>query len=156
MLRDFVEKHHVLFAEEASDWEEAIRMSCRILEADGTLDPGYDQEIIDCVRKYGPYIVLMPQVAMPHSQEGSERVHKTTIGFMKLNKPVSFDPEDPEKDASLFFTLAACNSEEHMANMVKLSEMLMTDGLVDELLKAGTEEELLRLQEAYLDTRTEV
>ena len=38
MLREFVEKKHYLFAEEAKDWEEAILMSCKSLEADGTVE----------------------------------------------------------------------------------------------------------------------
>ena len=111
MLREFVEMNHYLFAREAKDWEEAILMSCKSLEADGTVGSNYGQDIVECVRKYGPYIVIMPNVAMPHSQEGAVGVNKTAIGFMKLEKPVSFDPEDPEKDARLFFTLASCNPE---------------------------------------------
>lgn len=151
MLREFVEKKHYLFAEEAKDWEDAIRMSCRSLEADHTVDKGYAEQIVECVRKYGPYIVLMPGVAMPHSQEGAQGVHKTAIGFMKLEKPVSFQPGDPDKDAALFFTLAACDSDHHMKNMVKLSEMLMNEDLVRELKSAKSPEDLLVLQEKYLD-----
>ena len=37
MLREFVEMNHYLFAREAKDWEEAILMSCKSLEADGTV-----------------------------------------------------------------------------------------------------------------------
>ena len=70
MLREFVEKNHYLFAEGARDWEEAILMSCQSLEADGTVESNYAHDIVDCVRKYGPYIVIMPNVALPHSQEG--------------------------------------------------------------------------------------
>lgn len=151
MLREFVEKKHYLFAEEAKDWEEAIRMSCKSLEADGTVEPEYADQIVECVTKYGPYIVLMPGVAMPHSQEGAKGVHKTAIGFMKLSQPVSFDPEDPDKYATLFFTLASCDSDQHMKNMVALSEMLMNDELVAELQKVTGPEDLLRLQETYLD-----
>ena len=103
------------------------------------------------MEKYGPYIIIMPDVAMPHSQEGSANVNKTAIGFMKLEKPVSFDPGDPEKDATLFFTLAASDSDQHMANMVRLSEMLMTDGVADALKAARTPEDLLTIQEKYLD-----
>ena len=90
MLREFVEQKHYKFAAEAPDWKEAIRMSCESLEADGTIEANYKEDIVACVEKYGPYIVLMPNIAMPHSQEGAEGVHKTSIGFMKLDKPVSF------------------------------------------------------------------
>lgn len=151
MLRGFVEKRHYLFAKEAKDWEDAIRMSCRTLEADHTVEPEYAEQIIACVRKYGPYIVIMPEVAMPHSQEGAQGVHKTDIGFMKLEKPVSFCPGDSDKDAILFFTLAACDSSEHMENMIKLSQMLLNEDLVRELKLAKTPEDLLKLQEKYLD-----
>ncbi|MDO4557238.1 MAG: PTS sugar transporter subunit IIA, partial [Lachnospiraceae bacterium] len=60
MLREFVETKHYKFAEKAADWKEAIRMSCESLEADGTVEGNYADDIIACVTKYGPYIVIMP------------------------------------------------------------------------------------------------
>lgn len=150
MLKEFVEKKHFKFAEEAKDWKEAIRMSCEPLEADGTVEANYKEDIIKCVEKYGPYIVIAPNVAMPHSQEGAEGVNKTAVSFMKLEKPVSFEPGDPEKDAQLFFTLASCNPDQHLDNMSRLSEMLMDEELVEALAKAGTPEDLLALQKKFL------
>lgn len=151
MLKEFVEKKHYKFCDAASDWQEAIRMSCEALEADGTVEANYKEDIIECVGKYGPYIVIMPHVAMPHSQECAVGVNKTAIAFMKLEKPVSFDPEDPDKDAQLFFTLASCDSEQHLANMMRLSEMLMNEAVIEALLKAKTPEDLLQIQAELLD-----
>lgn len=151
MLREFVEKKHYKFAKEAGDWEEAVRMSCESLEADNTVEANYKEDIIACIKKYGPYIIIMPDVAMPHSQEGATGVHKTAIAFMKLEKPVSFEPGDPEKDARLFFTLASCDSQQHLDNMSRLSEILSDEEVVAELLKAEGPEDLLRIQEKYLD-----
>lgn len=150
MLREFVESKHCKFAESAKDWKDAIRMSCESLEADGTVEANYKEDIIKCVEKYGPYIVIIPGVAMPHSQENAVGVHKTAIGFMKLEQPVSFDPEDPEKDASLFFTLASCNPEQHLNNMSRLAEMLANEDLIEDLKKAKGPEDLLKIQEKYL------
>lgn len=150
MLKEFVETKHFKFAEEAKDWKEAIRMSCEPLEADGTVEANYKEDIIKCVEKYGPYIVITPNVAMPHSQEGAEGVNKTAISFMRLEKPVSFEPGNSEKDAQLFFTLAACNPDQHLDNMSRLSEMLMNEDLIEALAKASTPEDLLELQEKFL------
>ncbi len=150
MLKEFVESKHCKFAESAKDWKDAIRMSCESLEADGTVEANYKEDIIKCVEKYGPYIVIIPGVAMPHSQENAVGVHKTAIGFMKLEQPVSFDPEDPEKDASLFFTLASCNPEQHLNNMSRLAEMLANEDLIEDLKKTKGPEDLLKLQEKYL------
>ena len=151
MLRKFIEEKHCKFAKSAPNWREAIRMSCEVLEADGTVEGNYKEDIIACVEKYGPYIVLMPGPAMPHSQEGEKGVHKTTIAFMKLEEPVSFEEGNPDMDAVLFFTLASCDNEQHLENMSKLSEMLMNEDLVEELMKVENEEDLLKVQEKYLD-----
>lgn len=151
MLRDFVESGHWKFAEKAADWQEAIRMSCESLEADGTVEANYKEDIIECVKKHGPYIVIMPNVALPHSQEGASGVNKTAVAFMKLEQPVSFDKEDPEKSAQLFFTLASCDPGQHLDNMMRLSEMLMNEYVVEALEHARTPEDLLKIQEKYLD-----
>lgn len=150
MLKEFVEKKHYKFAESAADWKEAICMSCEPLEADNTVGENYKYEIIRCVEKYGPYIVIMPMVAMPHSQEGAEGVNKTAVSFMKLKKPVSFEEGNPEMDAQLFFTLASCDPKQHLANMSQLSDMLMNEDLVNDLKGAETAEDLLRINEKYL------
>lgn len=54
-------------------------MSCEVLEADGTIEENYKEDIIACVEKYGPYIVIAPNIAMPHSQEGAKGVHKQRL-----------------------------------------------------------------------------
>lgn len=150
MLKEFVEKRHCKFAESAKDWKDAIRMSCEVLEADGTVEGNYKEDIIKCVEQYGPYIVIMPGVAMPHSQECARGVHKTAIAFMKLEKPVSFAQNAPDKDAVLFFTLASCNPDQHLENMAKLAGILSNEELVEELKKARCPEDLIALQEKYL------
>ena len=150
MLKEFVEKNHYKFAESAKDWRDAIRMSCEVLEADGTVEANYKEDVIQCVEKYGPYIVIMPGLAMPHSQEFAEGVHKTAVAFMKLEEPVSFDPGDPDKEAVLFFTFASCDSDQHLDNMARLAEILSNDELVQELKEAKGPEDLIVLEEKYL------
>ena len=150
LLHDFVEKKHCIFIEEAADWREAIRIGCQPLLADGTIDERYQKKVIECVEQYGPYIVLIPGVAMPHSQQGAEGVFKTAIGFMKVEKPVVFVAGDPDKYANLFFTLASCNPEEHLANMSQLADMLGNDDLLEELMEnVHNEADLLRVADKY-------
>lgn len=151
MLKQLVNLNHYKFVEEVSDWKEAIRLSCEPLEKDGTIEANYKEDIINCIEKYGPYMVIMPMVAIPHSQEFAEGVNKTSISFMKLNKPVSFDINDKEKDVQIFFTLASCNSEQHLVNMQKLSELLINEELLEELKKVTNVKELLQLQTKYLN-----
>lgn len=149
LLRDIVERKHFSFIDSAPDWRDAIRQSCKPLEADGTVTEGYASEIIACVEKHGPYIAIMPGFALPHAMENSDCVNGTAIGFTKIEKPVSFDDEDPEKSATVFFTLASTDSEQHLKNMRQLFTMLTNEDLCAELLLARSPEDLLELAGRY-------
>lgn len=148
LLKEIYEKGHYAFTEgPIADWRDAIRECCKPLEADGTVDPVYAEEIIACVEKHGPYIVLIPGVAMPHSTENATGCHGTAIGFMRCSEVVHFDEEghDPEKDAQVFFTLCSTNQEEHFANMQRLYAILTDDEVVARLREATGPEDLLEI-----------
>lgn len=149
MLREFVENKHTVFADRFDSWEDAIKAACVPFLIDGTIEEAYIDSVIKCVKDFGPYIVIAPNIAMPHASTGSVGVHKNHIAFMKVENPVHFDPNDPSYDARLFFTLAAVNSEKHLENMMKLSEMLMNDDLVADLLNVKSDEDLLNLADKY-------
>ncbi|MBN2299997.1 MAG: PTS sugar transporter subunit IIA [Acholeplasmataceae bacterium] len=147
LLHDIIKKKHYLFLDKVDTWQEAIRMSCKPLEDDGTVEPSYAELIIECIDKYGPYIVLFPNYAMPHSTENAVGVNGTAISFMKLKEPISFDPNDSSKDAKVFFTLAAVDKDQHVENMQQLFEMLTDEQLLEDLLWVSTVEDLKNLAE---------
>ena len=68
---------------------------------------------------------------------------------MKVEKEVDFDPEDPDKKARLFFSLAATDHEKHLENIQALMDTLMNEEIVDALLEAKTIEDLKAIAEKY-------
>ena len=149
LLEDFVNRKLTSFQTSFDSWQDAIRGSGETLIKQGYIDDRYVKAVIACVEKYGPYIVIAPDIAMPHSTEKADGVYKTAISFMKVEKPVVFDLNDPEKNARLFFMLAAENHEAHLKNMMELSEMLMNEDLVSDLLKAKNDNDLLAIANKY-------
>jgi len=149
LLGELIANKRVQFAEKAESWEDAIRMSCKLLIEDGSIDPEYADEIIGAVNELGPYIVLMPGFALPHAMKDSVNAHGTAIAFMKLAQPVSFDKNTNEKDASVFFTLVARDTDEHLKNMRKLWKMLTDEELCADLLNVSSVEELAALDAKY-------
>lgn len=149
MLKELVEQNRCLFVDRVESWQAAIRISCRPLVESGIVEEAYADELIEHVNNHGPYIVLMPGLAIPHSMEGSCRAKGTGVSFLKLKEPVHFDPKDPEKDAVVFFTLAATDSDAHLENMRRLFTVLSNEELFADLLNASCEEDLLRIHEKY-------
>ena len=67
MITDLLGKH-VQTAERAEDWKDAIRMAAAPLLENGSIRASYIDAMIHNVEVNGPYIVIMPDVAMPHSR----------------------------------------------------------------------------------------
>ena len=151
VLQTIVEKKHYLFVDKVDSWQEAVRLSAESLVADGSVGEDYYQQIVSCIEKYGPYVVFEHYVAMPHSQETASGVHKTGIGFMRVKEEVSFgcDEDGEEKVAKLFFTLAACNPDEHLNNIQQLMDVFCNEPLLDALMEANTPEDILAAEIAH-------
>ena len=151
VLQTIVEKKHYKFVDSVESWQEAVRLSAESLVADGSVDADYYKQIVACIEKYGPYVVFEHYVAMPHSQENASGVHKTGIGFMRVKEEVSFgkDEDGEEKVAKLFFTLAACNPDEHLNNIQQLMGVFCNEELLDALMEANTPEDILAAEAAH-------
>lgn len=149
LLREFVEKSRCRFIKNVDGWEDSIRQSCKSLEVDGAVTGEYADEIIACVKKYGPYIVITPGIALPHAMHNSNNAKESAISFMKVEQPVSFDDDNPDKNATLFFTLAARDTDEHLENMRRLFKMLTNEKLCDDLQNVSSEADLLLLADKY-------
>ena len=151
VLQTIVEKKHYKFVDRVDSWQESVRLSTESLVADGSVDADYYQQIVDCITKYGPYVVFDHYVAMPHSQENASGVHKTGIGFMRVKEEVSFgkDEDGEEKIAKLSFTLAACNPDEHLNNIQQLAALFCNEELLDALMEANTPEDILAAEAAH-------
>ena len=149
MLKNIIKNKNYSFFDNASDYKDAIHKSCETFEKNGVVSENYKYEIVKCVEKYGPYIVLMPGVCMPHSQEGGENVFKTDISFTRFNEKIIFDENDEDSWAKVFFTLASVNHDEHLENMQKLTEILSNEEMIEELINCDNEETLKKISEKY-------
>lgn len=152
IFKDIVEKKHYRFISgENVSWQEAVRLSAETLVADGSVSPDFYKQIVACIEKYGPYVVFDYNVAMPHTTENAEGAFKSGIGFMVSENLIDFgcDEDGEKKEANLFFTLSSANPEEHMENVMALSQVFMNEPLLEALKKAKTAEDILAASEAY-------
>ena len=63
-LCDYVTPDTTALGRRADGWEDAVRQAGALLEKAGAIAPAYTQAMVDMVREMGPYIVIMPGVAL--------------------------------------------------------------------------------------------
>ena len=148
MLRELIEQDLFAIYDEAMGWEDAIRASIAPLVKADACTEEYADVIIDRIKHYGPYIVLGPELALPHAED-CQHVKRSAVCFVKFNQPVSFAEEDPfnfseVKTARLFFALTSEDELQHLRNLRKLTEeCLRNPDLIRRLSEATTKEEIL-------------
>lgn len=144
MIDGFVlTKDLVKFVSGKYTWEKAIRVSAEELVSLGYIEPAYVDAMIEVVNTYGPYIVIAPNIAMPHArpEAGSK-----TVGFSVtiFEESVSFG-EDESLNARLFVTLSCTSSDTHLKMMQALVEVLGDEASVEKCLKAKEKETIVSL-----------
>lgn len=144
MIKELIDLDRVTFAESFERWEDAVRAGAQPLIRDGAIEDAYIASMIECINKYGPYIVIAPDVAMPHAQGGGVGVNQTCMAFMKVKQPVHFS-DSPEHDARLLFVLASKDSDSHLDMLQALVEEISDEDFLANLLAVNNMDELKSL-----------
>lgn len=134
-------RENVKLKVDASDWREAIRIGAGILVEQGCAKPSYVDGIISAVEELGPYIIISEGLAMPHTrpEEGAVGIGCSLI---TLNEPVLFEGDNSPVKVMICFS--AVDSESHM-DILKMIVEFVERGLIDDIAKAETYEELLEV-----------
>lgn len=131
-----LDDNHVKVHVPAADWAEAIRAAGQVLVNAGSITDQYILNMIQAVKELGPYIVLMPGLALAHAAP-CDAVKKTDISLITLERPVDFGSVNG--DVSVVLCLACVDRTSHMEKLSEIAEVLMQDGVVDQL---GTAEDI--------------
>lgn len=128
---------------QANDWEDAVRSVGRLMVDTGVVEEEYIEGMIATTKELGPYIVIAPGVAIPHSRP-EDGVITTCLAFARLNPPINFGNEanDPVR---VLFALGAMDHSEHVEALKEIAEILTDQDQFDKLLKAETVREITEI-----------
>ena len=130
MKRVLLAKTAIALHVKAKDWEDAIRQAGQLLVENGNIEASYIVAMINNIHKLGPYILIAPNVAMPHARP-EDGVKKEGISVVTLAEAVEFGPGQPFK---IVICLAAVDQNLHIDILQKISEVIADEALVEILL----------------------
>lgn len=147
MLNDWLKKENIQIVDSCSDWKESIKKVGEPLIVSGVIESRYIQAIYDMHEKVGPYYVLAPGIAMPHSRP-EDGANEVGLSLLLVRKGVEFysDGNDPVK---LIVMLAAKDSESHIEAISALSELLGEDSDVEAIMSCETVDEIKSIIDKY-------
>jgi len=132
----------ILVGVSARDWVEAVKLAGKLLAESGVVEERYVEAMVRVTEELGPYAVLAPGVAMPHARP-EDGAREVGLSLVVLREGVNFgSPNDP---VYVVIGFAAKDKTSHLKVLQQLAEFLSEPGVVEELRKVRSEEELKSL-----------
>ena len=127
----------------AADWEEAVRASGQLLVDTGGVEDRYIEGMIRTTKELGPYIVIAPGLAIPHSRP-EDGVVEPCMAVVSLSTPVPFGNEDNDP-VKILIAFGATDHDEHVQAIGQMTEVLSEPENLEALKAAQTPEQVLNI-----------
>jgi ascorbate PTS system EIIA or EIIAB component len=147
VLHELLKQETVQVIEQLTDWEEAVKVAAGPLLAAGAIQSSYIEAMIENIKTLGPYVVIGPEVAIPHARPESG-VCEVGMSFLKLNQPVYF-LNDAKYPVRLLFCIAAIDHTTHLKALSQLTKLLSDKNNIELLKNADSTETITKLFEDY-------
>lgn len=132
----------ISFEDSVNSWEDAVWCAGSLLQKAGAVTENYVKSMVECVKELGPYIVVCPGVAMPHSrcEDGANRV---SVSYLKLNKPVVFGEGENSTKVDMIFAFSAIDEKQHLKMIEDLWKLFSNERYLKNLRMCNTKEQVI-------------
>lgn len=133
----------------ATDWREAVKVAGDILVQLNECEQEFIHQMIETVEKLGPYMILLPDVALFHAPPG-DYVYQACLSFVTFKEPVYFTDFDNQR-IKCAFALGAVDPESHMEMLQQVAMLLQNESFLKLATNNATKKELLASVEKCLE-----
>lgn len=121
--------------------EEIIKIGGELLLKNNMVSASYVQSMVEAYRELGSYIVIAPNIAMPHTSKEYGAL-KTGVSLLTLSKPVNFGNEYNDPVFLVFCIANAGEHEELLAILESIVKIGSDETIKNQLRNAGSIEEI--------------
>jgi ascorbate PTS system EIIA or EIIAB component len=126
--------------DKVDNYEEAIKISCDILEKNEVVESRYYDAIKAKIKQYGSYFCIADGICMPHARP-EDGALKEGLCVLKLNNPVDFEG----KLINVFFTLSAKDNESHLGLLKQIADVCMNKDKLNSIKNSKNKEEIMEV-----------
>jgi PTS system ascorbate-specific IIA component len=141
MIERFLTAETIQLQINARNRDEAVELAAGPLVGHGKIKPEYVAQIKQALVEFGPYMVILPGIALVHASPG-ENVIEECMSFASFAEPVVFGhrKNDPVR---VVFTIASPCKEKHFDSLHSLSKLLDKPGFQEMLFTTCDLQEML-------------
>jgi mannitol/fructose-specific phosphotransferase system IIA component (Ntr-type) len=142
-LKELLTAERVSTNVQVDGWEDAVRAIGRLMVDTNVVEERYVDGMINTAKELGPYIVIAPGLALPHSRP-EDGVLQPCMALITLEPPVDFG--NPDNDpVNLVIAFGAVDNEQHVEALRDMATILSEPSNLAALRAAKTKDEILKV-----------
>ena len=140
-LEDFITRKTICVKDEARDWSEVVDRAYEPLLRLNAIEPRYIVATKDLISSYGPYMMLLPGVAMLHAHP-EDGVRQACMSLVTFRTPVFFG--HPSNDpVQLAVAIGTVDKHSHLDALWQLMAVLEDQEKKQRIINASSKQEIL-------------
>ena len=140
MISDYLNEETIRLKLWASGMEDAVAQAAEPLIRLGKIREGYVGRMTAAVRELGPYMVILPGIALAHAKSGGE-VLGECMSLATFREPVAFG--HPENDpVHTVIVIGSPEEQGHLTSLRGVSRLLGNKGFLQALREAEEPKEI--------------
>ena len=139
-MKRILENEYIRTDVEANSWREAVQMAGDILVQLKECDQEFIYQMVKTVENLGPYMILLPDVALFHAPPPGEYGQKACLSFVTFKNPVYFTDFENQR-IKCAFALGAVDPESHMEMLQQVAMLLQDNTFLQIATNNGTKKD---------------
>lgn len=147
MIRDILVEAVVDVEKEVHNWQDCVEAGGDLLVKANKITPTFIHSMIDVVNELGPYMILLPDVALFHGKP-SEAVKEACLSFITFDKDIYFSEFENQR-IKCCFCLGAVDANSHMQMLASLVPLLQNQEFIKYATEHGSKEAIMEIINRY-------
>ena len=143
-ILDILPLNNIKLNVKVNSWEEAVQKVGDILFVGGYTHCGHREEMIRLIKKHGSYIVVVPNLAIPHTNK--KFVKKTGMSLITLSEAIYF-PGEVSVDTILAFS--SVDNKDHFTALSNFLEIVKNYDFIKKAHRVSTPKKIIKIFEKY-------
>ncbi|MYL40662.1 BglG family transcription antiterminator [Virgibacillus salexigens] len=143
-LAKLLPSDRIVLKKRVDHWEEAISVAAESLLKQGYIQESYVVEMIENVKRVGPYIVISDHFALPHANP-EDGVIKTGMSMLHLEEATDI----LGKSVNVLVVLASRDNEQHLKALSQLTRLFSNKEMKESMLKTKDKHQLIKMIQSY-------
>jgi mannitol/fructose-specific phosphotransferase system IIA component (Ntr-type) len=142
-LKQLLTAERVATNVKVDNWEDAVRAIGRLMVDTNVVEERYIDGMINTAKELGPYIVIAPGIALPHSRP-EDGVLAPCMALITLAPPIDFGSSENDP-VRVVIAFGAVDNQQHVQALQDMALILSDSDNLNALQSAEIEEEILRV-----------